>query len=273
MPWLGGQVADGVSCVLAPNPGAMTLDGTNTWVLDGGGDSCIVVDPGPLLPSHLSSLDRAVQGREVVAVLLTHGHYDHAEAARTFARSKAAPVLGSESRKEIAQVSATAGVVVETVATPGHTADSVCFLLTERGLLLTGDSVLGRGTSIVAYPDGRLADYLASLAVLSDTVARHGVMRLLPGHGPAIDDPTAVLDYYRAHRHDRLAAVAQSLADGVASVDGVVADVYRDVDRGLWPAASLSVRAQLEYLASSGDHRAGNALAAAGPPPIPGTLG
>ena len=142
--------------------------------------------------------------------------------------------------------------VLTVLDAPGHSADSVCFGY--RGpdgtaeYLLTGDTILGRGTTVVAHPDGRLADYLRTLGALGTHIADRRPQQLLPGHGPVRDDPAAVIEYYRRHRLERLAQIRRALADGSRTPAQVVARVYADVDRGLWPAAELSVRAQLEYL-------------------------
>jgi glyoxylase-like metal-dependent hydrolase (beta-lactamase superfamily II) len=134
-----------------------------------------------------------------------------------------------------------------TVLTPGHSSDSVCLLLRADRALLTGDTILGRGTTVVAYPDGRLADYLDSLERLRDLAAQD-IDVLLPGHGPVLDEPLVVVDYYLRHRRERLEQVRAALADGATDAKDVVRRVYADVDPVLWSAAERSVRAQLEYL-------------------------
>jgi glyoxylase-like metal-dependent hydrolase (beta-lactamase superfamily II) len=133
------------------------------------------------------------------------------------------------------------------VATPGHTADSLSLLLAADGGLLTGDTVLGRGTTVIAE-DGSLGDYLRTLDELRELADRAGLRVLLPGHGPLLGDPAGVLDYYIGHRRERLDQVRAALAAGARTPAEVVAVVYADVDRALWPAAELSVRAQLGYL-------------------------
>ena len=143
------------------------------------------------------------------------------------------------------------------VATPGHTADSLCFLVPADRAVLTGDTVLGRGTTVVAHPDGELGAYLASLDRLHALCAEQGITSVWPGHGPVIDDALGALDFYLAHRRERLEQVRHALArlqaGGVADVvtlpRQVVEIVYADVDPVLWGAAELSVRAQLAYLA------------------------
>ncbi len=257
-PWTGGTAGERARCLLAPNPGPMTLDGTNTWLLhEPGADVGVVVDPGPDHEGHLRAVLAAAgaDGLRIGQVLLTHGHPDHAEGARRFADLAGvgvraldpAHLLGAEGLAD-GDVVVVGGLEVLVVGTPGHTADSLSFLLPADGSLLTGDTVLGRGTSVVAHPDGRLADYLASLERLSGLAADGTVRRVLPGHGPVLDDPAGVLAGYLAHRHDRLEQVALAVGAGDRTPHAVVERVYADVDRTLWPAAELSVMAQLEYL-------------------------
>jgi glyoxylase-like metal-dependent hydrolase (beta-lactamase superfamily II) len=241
------QVTPTAAVVLAPNPGPMTLDGTNTWVLRApGAESCVVVDPGPLHAGHLEAV--AALG-PVDVVLLTHGHADHSEGAARFAELTGAPVraldprhrLGNEGLAE-GDVVAMAGLELRVVATPGHTADSLSFQLEDA--VLTGDTVLGRGTTVVAHPDGVLADYLASLRRLREM----GDLVVLPGHGPELPSAGAAAEQYLAHREQRLDQVRAAVAAGAATPQQVVEVVYADVDRALWPAALLSVCAQLAYL-------------------------
>jgi len=225
----------------------MTLDGTNTWVLrDPTSESCVVIDPGPLTDSHLAEV--ASYG-PVDVVLLTHGHLDHSEGARRFAELTGARVraldpahrLGEEGLGE-GDVVAAAGLEVRVLATPGHTSDSLSFVLDDA--VLTGDTVLGRGTTVVAHPDGVLADYLASLRRLAEL----GDVTVLPGHGPELPSAGEAARAYLAHREARLDQVRAAVAAGARTPEQVVEVVYADVDRVLWPAATLSVRAQLLHL-------------------------
>ena len=140
-----------------------------------------------------------------------------------------------------------AGCELRIVATPGHTADSVSLLLPDDGVLFTGDTVLGRGTTVIAR-DGNLSDYLRTLGQLRELAAGAGLRMLLPGHGPVLDDPITTLDYYLSHRAERLDQVRSALAAGARTPAEIVAMIYTDVDRSLWPAAEWSVRAQLDYL-------------------------
>ena len=261
-PWDGGPVGDRAVCVLAPNPGPMTLDGTNTWVLhEPGSDRAIVLDPGPADDGHLDRIESQVRARgaRVGLVLLTHGHPDHAEAARSCAGRWRVPVRALDPAHRLGEEGLTDGDVVDldglvlrTVATPGHSGDSVCFLLEADGGVLTGDTLLGRGTTVVAHPDGRLADYLGSLHRLRALAESTGARRVLTGHGPVLDDPVDVVDAYLEHRRERLVQVRAALAGGAADADDVAAavvdSVYADVPAAVRAAALLSVRAQLEYL-------------------------
>lgn len=256
MSWTGG-VFGSAECVLAPNPNVMTLDGTNTWVLRSG-ERSIVVDPGPPDAGHLAAVAAAAGSVEVV--LLTHHHLDHSESAREFAATMGCGVraldpayrLGSEGLGA-GDVVAVGDLEVHVVATPGHTADSLSFVVPSEQAVLTGDTVLGRGTTVVAHPDGQLGAYLSSLDRLRDLAESAEVTSIWPGHGPVIDDAMTVLDYYIAHRRERLAQVRDAVAvlGPTATARQVVQLVYADVSPILWGAAELSVHAQLAYLQSA----------------------
>jgi glyoxylase-like metal-dependent hydrolase (beta-lactamase superfamily II) len=260
-PPVDGSGTSRARCVLAPNPSPMTLNGTNTWLIaEPGGPSALVVDPGPDDEDHLRRVVDllAGAGQRVAQILLTHGHSDHSAGAARLAALTGAPVLAADPAFRLGGAGLSpggtltaAGCEVQVVGTPGHTADSVCLLLPADGALLTGDTVLGRGTTVIAQ-DGSLADYLVSLDRLRALADEARLQVLLPGHGPLLADPAGVLDFYIAHRRERLAEVAAALAAGDRSAAEIVARVYVDVDRGLWPFAEWSVRAQLAYLASQG---------------------
>ena len=252
--WVGGDVTSRATCVLAPNPGVMTLEGTNTWVLmEPGSADAVVVDPGPLDEQHLQRVLDVVarRGARVALTLLTHGHPDHAESAGRFAELTGAPVraigvghddLGDGDRLRVG------GLELAVVATPGHTSDSLSFLLAAENALLTGDTVLGHGTSVVAWPDGELAAYLLSLQRIEAMTGSREVTQILPGHGPIVPDAAGVVRYYLEHRQVRLEQVRAAVVAGAADADAVVETVYADVPREVWPAARLSVLAQLDYL-------------------------
>ncbi|MCO8305300.1 MULTISPECIES: MBL fold metallo-hydrolase [Streptomyces] len=259
---IGGPATDRTVCVLAPNASPMTLDGTNTWIVaEPDSDLAVVIDPGPLDDTHLKEVIATAEraGRRIALTLLTHGHPDHAEGAARFAELTRTSVraldpalrLGDEGL-ELGDVITTGGLELRVVPTPGHTADSLSFHLPADGAVLTGDTVLGRGTTVVAHPDGRLGDYLDSLRRLRSLTVDDGVDTVLPGHGPVLNDAQGAVEYYLAHRANRLAQVETAVENGFRAPAEVVAHVYADVDRSLWPAAELSVRAQLDYLREHG---------------------
>ncbi|MEV4346609.1 MBL fold metallo-hydrolase [Actinoplanes sp. NPDC049596] len=243
------ELPDWVTLLRAPNPGPMTLDGTNTWILRTPGQSRgVVIDPGPLDEGHLS---RIAGHGPFQAILITHGHHDHVEgAARLSGLLGGTPVLAADPAHAIpAQpmtpdgLIAVDGLKVEVVATPGHTGDSVSFVVNDAAVF-TGDTILGRGTTVVAHPDGDLGRYLSSLRRLS---GYDGVL-MLPGHGPARADTAAVAKEYLAHREERLAQVTAAMAAGAETAEQVVDIVYPDIDPAVRFAAIWSAAAQLDYL-------------------------
>ncbi|KAA5835932.1 MBL fold metallo-hydrolase [Saccharopolyspora hirsuta] len=241
------------SVLLARNPSPMTLEGTNTWVVgEPGATGRAVIDPGPEDADHLR---RVADHGPVSLVLLTHHHGDHTDGVERFAELTGAPVRAldpalcrdAEPLRD-GEVVEAGGVELRVLATPGHTADSVCFAVEhDEPAVFTGDSVLGRGTTVVAHPDGHLGSYLESLRRLADLPEG---LRVLPGHGPELPDVRAIATHYLQHRHQRLDQVRAALADlgPDATPRQVVELVYADVDRSVWPAADLTVRAQLTYL-------------------------
>ncbi len=248
------RVTAHASVLLERNPGPMTLDGTNTWLLrDPAAAETVVVDPGETDDAHLSAVLAAAG--EVALILLTHRHFDHGQSAPALQAATGAPVraldpalcVDAEPLADGELVTA-AGVELRVLATPGHTSDSTCFVLSS-GPVLTGDSILGRGTSVVAHPDGSLGPYLASLERIRDL----GEVAVLPGHGPELPSARAVASQYLAHRAERLDQVRAALdvLGPDASARAIVEHVYADVPEQVWDAAELSVRAQLDYLSSA----------------------
>jgi glyoxylase-like metal-dependent hydrolase (beta-lactamase superfamily II) len=249
-------VTEHAAVLLARNPGPMTLEGTNTWLLRApDADETVVVDPGPADEAHLAAV--AAAAGPVATILLTHRHGDHSDGARRLHELTGAAVraldpaqrLGDEGLGEGDVIDA-AGLELRVWATPGHTSDSLSFLLDPggdaRAAVLTGDTILGRGTTVVAHPDGNLADYLASLRRLAEL----GERTVLTGHGPECHNAGEVAAAYLEHRAQRLEQIRAALDQlgPDASARAVVEVVYADVDRAVWPAAEQSVRAQLAYL-------------------------
>lgn len=258
--WRGGPVTPRAYCVLASNPGPMTLDGTNTWVLlEPGSTEAVVVDPGPDEPGHRTAIVEVLERRSatVALILLTHSHRDHSDGVAALAHQTGAPVrmMGSgASALTHGERIEVGGMVIDVIGTPGHTADSMSFVVPADGVLLTGDTILGRGSTVVASPDGNLAAYLHSLERLASVTATAEVRQLLPGHGPVVRDAAAKIAEYRQHRQDRLAQVRRALAAAgllggePTAEDVVLSQVYGTVPEPLWPAARASIRAQLDYL-------------------------
>jgi len=244
--------------LLAPNAGPMTLDGTNSYLIGApGSSSVVVVDPGPVHEGHLAAL--AAAGR-VDLVLVTHQHADHSAASVRFAELTGAPVraldaafcVGGDPLHDGEEI-LVAGIRIIVVATPGHTADSVCFHLPgdgETGSMLTGDTILGRGTTILGHPDGTLADYLRSL----DVLRAFGPATVLPAHGPVLPDLAAVCEQYGEHRRQRLDQVRAALTQlgDDATVAQVTDVVYAQTDAAVRFAAEASVQTQLAYLRGPG---------------------
>lgn len=248
-----------VTRVLAPNPGPMTLDGTNTYLVGrpGSGEAA-VVDPGPNDPAHRERVAGVLERRDVAVtlVVVTHHHADHAEAARPWAArfgctlvAPTSEVAGPEGEviRHGERLDA-GGVTMTAVATPGHCADHTAFRL-DHGPLLTGDHIVGRGTSVVAYPDGDLGAYLTSL----ERVIELGADAYYPGHGPELAgdvDPDDVARFYLEHRRFRERQILALLEEGPQHTTQIVRRIYAGVDERVLPAAAASTRAALEKLAA-----------------------
>lgn len=250
------------SRVLAPNASHMTLDGTNTYVLAiPGSGAAVVVDPGPDDEAHRARVEEVLARRDLACevVLITHHHIDHAAAgqpwARRFGATLAAPtraVAGDDGRVigegDIIEVG---GMKIDAIATPGHCSDHTAYRL-PTGTMLTGDHVLGRGTSVVAWPEGDLVAYLESLR----KVLSIGADALFPGHGPELtEDPMSVVSYYLEHRAFREQQIVDAMSDGIAVPREMVKRIYADVSERLWPAAEMSTRAALAKLSAEGRAR------------------
>ena len=267
------EVAPGVRRVTAANPGPFTWKGTNSYIV--GETELAVIDPGPDDPTHVEALVRAIGGRAVTAILVTHTHRDHSPAAarlkaltgaptygegphrpaRPLAAGEAHPMDASGDKDFLPDVSLGAGGIVtgagwalEAVLTPGHTANHLAFALSGTSHLFSGDHVMAWSTSIVAPPDGAMADYMASL----DRLSARAETVYLPGHGGAVVEAHDFVDALRRHRRGRERAILDRLAAGDETVPDMVAVIYADVDRALHGAAALSVLAQIEDLVGRG---------------------
>jgi glyoxylase-like metal-dependent hydrolase (beta-lactamase superfamily II) len=256
-PWTGGVVSEWSTCLLAPNPSAWTLEGTNTWVIGApGSPNVVVVDPGPDSIDHRERIvTTAAERGRVSQILLTHGHADHSAGAIALSRITRAPVRALDPQfvhggegLHAGEVIEIGDLVIDVISSPGHSADSLSFRVNGDSSILTGDTVLGRGTTVIAWPEGRLGDYLATLDALAESISRHEVTGIYPGHGPLVDDPAARIDQYRRHRAERLQEVREAMDSGAATADEVVAIVYATTPPGLLGAARLSVQAQMDYL-------------------------
>ena len=251
------RATDLASYILAPNPGPMSLDGTNSYILRApGSEHAIIVDPGPDHAGHLAAL----ASQSVELILITHRHPDHTAGIDTLHRLTGAPVRAAlpeycrdASVLEDGEEISAAGLLLRVLATPGHTSDSLSFLLPEdgaNGSMLTGDTILGRGTTILDAPDGTLGDYLKSL----DLLGQAPDALVLPAHGPVLESLHEIVAHYREHRLARLEQISAALkhlrgtnrTPGITEVTDIV---YADVDASVRKAAEISVAAQLSYLA------------------------
>lgn len=255
----GRRVTPFASVVLCENPGMMTLEGTNTWILRApGADGSVVVDPGP--KKHRKHLKNVLaEAGNVELTLFTHRHGDHVGARKRFRKMTGAPTRAHSSEFSVGaprltdrEVIEAAGLRITVMRTPGHTLDSTSFLVEcdGRRAILTGDTVLGSGTTVLDPEDGSLGDYLNSLNRL---IVDASDVPVLPGHGPDHPELGPVARFYKQHREERLDQICAALDDlGKSPHDAtpmaVVKAVYADVDEKLWPAAKMSVKTQLEYL-------------------------
>lgn len=282
-------VAPGVARVTANNPSAMTFSGTRSYLV--GETTLAVIDPGPEDAAHHAALMRAVAGRAVAAILVTHSHRDHSPGARALAAATGAPVLafgrhGAGMRPRMRALAEAGGLgggegadaafapdraledgalvegpgwALRAVHTPGHLSNHLAFVLEGAGLAFTGDAAMGWSSTLVSPPDGDMGECVASLARLRGL----GLARLLPGHGHPVEDPAALLDWQIAHRRAREAAVLAALAAGPADAATVAARVYVDLKPALLPAAARNALAHLLALEEAGRARALDPLSAA----------
>ena len=265
-------MSPGVVRVVANNPGPFTFRGTNTYLV--GTSQLGVVDPGPDDPQHIDAILAAANGRPITHIFITHAHRDHidgaprlaaATGARTYAhtRSQSAVATLASSPSGTMFVNdtfaadvdvapgdriATSEWALEAIHTPGHAPDHLCFALEGRQIVFSGDHVMAWNTSVVAPPEGRMADYLASLELLLERNDR----LYLPGHGGRLEQPQRMVKAYLIHRRMREHEILQTIAAGSTSIQEIVPVVYRGLESRLLPAAALSVLAHVEHLVDRG---------------------
>jgi len=216
--------------IVAPNPGPMTLEGTNTYLY--GSDPCVVIDPGSEDPAHLEAIRAAAAARGGIGlVLLTHSHGDHTAGAGKLEAEVVLPRGGEEHFS------------LRVLATPGHAEDHVCFL-TETGVCFSGDLILGLGSTIVPPGGNSLAAFMDSLALLQAET----IELIAPGHGPWVTDPAAKLAEYVEHRQMRERRLLAALAEGERSRANLLATVWDDIPMELLPMAAMAMEAHLEKL-------------------------
>ena len=259
-----------VTRLLAPNPSVFTFKGTGVYIV-GAGAGVAVIDPGPALPDHIEALKRALDGRRVSHILITHTHNDHSPAAaalkawsgaRTYAAAPAPHAAVQEAAVDEAHdhgfvpdvtvrdgdIIAGGDFTLECVATPGHTAGHMCYALLQEQALFTGDHVMGWSTSVIAPPDGDMGAYMASLEKL---IARQ-VRVLYPTHGSPIAAPDQYLPDLLAHRRMREAQIAAALRRGADTLEVLTAQLYPDIAPALRAAAATQILAHLALLERQG---------------------
>ncbi len=260
------QVSPGIRRVIARNPGPFTYTGTGVYIV--GTDEVAVIDPGPALPEHQEALDAALEGERVTAVLVTHHHLDHTPLAHPLAEKhgakvygRPAPVADNQMTKAKVEEGADAGFspdvmleegqriegpgwTLEAIATPGHTSNHLCFAFAEEKACFTGDHIMGWSTTVVAPPDGDMADYMDSLR----KIHARGFDTLWPTHGPPVRNPEQFIRAYLGHRLSRERQVKALLEQGYERAEDMVPMLYKAVDRRLWPAAAMSVQAHMDKL-------------------------
>ncbi len=245
--------------VRADNMSPMTLDGTNSYIVDAGGGQAIAIDPGPLIPEHIDALELTARENEltIAAIAVTHGHPDHAPGAALLAARTGAPVYAHREARfphdrtiGDAEWLAVGHSGLLAIDAPGHARDHLVFWLEEERALFTGDVVIGSGTVVVAPPGGDMRAYQATLERLRRDY-RHAA-RIYGGHGEEIEDVARKLDWYIAHREERERQIVAALTGGAATIPQIVAHVYHDVPHALWPAAGRQVLAHLIALEREG---------------------
>ena len=267
------EIEAGIRRLTANNPGPFTFHGTNTYLL--GTQRLVCVDPGPELPEHIDAILRASDSAEIEAILVSHTHVDHSPGARLLKERTGAPIIGCGPHRaaraladnEVNPLDASGDkdhepdrvladgevlrigeLALESIATPGHTANHLCFAIAGTDTLLSADHVMAWSTSIVAPPDGSMRDYMASI----ETMLNRPEETYLPGHGGVLVSARSYVEDLKQHRLSREAAILEQLREAGKSIPEIVSVLYAEVDPALYPAAGLSVFAHLEDLVGQG---------------------
>jgi glyoxylase-like metal-dependent hydrolase (beta-lactamase superfamily II) len=248
-----------VTVLRAPNPSAMTLSGTNSYLIDGGNGEGLVIDPGPPLREHVEAMLEAARSQSVriAAIALTHGHPDHSACAAELAAKANAPVyahpksaIAHSNDLALEGVLSIGRTLLKVIDAPGHTFDHVVFYLPERQSLFTGDVILGEGTSVIAPPGGAMRPYQRTLQRLAD---EFGEARLIyGGHGPLVEDAPAKIREYIEHRQMREQQILNALREGPLTIPSLVSAIYGPERSVLWPAMARQILAHLIALEQEG---------------------
>jgi glyoxylase-like metal-dependent hydrolase (beta-lactamase superfamily II) len=248
-----------VTLVRAPNPSPMTLTGTNSYVLDCGDGTALVIDPGPAIERHVRALieTAATQQLSIARIALTHGHPDHALGAPLLAAATGAAIY-AHPRSKVARDAdlpleaefAAGQLGLHVIDAPGHTFDHVIFYLPAERALFTGDTILGEGTTVIAPPGGAMRPYQQTLHRLANEFT--DAQTIYGGHGPAVDDPQAKIADYIAHRAMREEQVVTALRNGARTIPELVRTIYSSQPHALWAAMARQILAHLLALQAEG---------------------